>query len=198
MKKQFAFTLLLALAIVASIFGGRAKADSPVAIGQPVGDFKALDLSGKEQTLASVKGQKGTVLIFLSTQCPVVKAYIARIEQIAEDYRARGINVVGINSNSTEPMDDVKNHASANKLSFTVLKDNNNKIADQLGALHTPEAFVLDASGKLVYHGRVDNNRDLSQVTSNDLRDALDAVIAGKQVAKPEAAAFGCSIKRTS
>ena len=65
-----------------------------------------------------------------------------------------------------------------------------------LDAQHTPETFFLDAGNKLVYHGRIDNNRNPEMVQSNDLRDAIDATLAGKPVVKTEAAAFGCSIKR--
>ena len=81
-------------------------------------------------------------------------------------------------------------------LTFSILKDTGNKIADALGATRTPEAYFLDANNRLLYHGRVDNSRDLSQVNSNELRDALDATLAGKPVAKTTANAFGCSIKR--
>jgi hypothetical protein len=90
----------------------------------------------------------------------------------------------------------MKEQIDNEKFSFVILKDNGNKIADMLGAERTPEVYFLDASNKLVYHGRIDNNRDMSRVESNDLRDAIDATLAGKPVVKTEAAAFGCSIKR--
>src|SRR2546427_502058 len=72
------------------------------------------------------------------------------------------------------------------------------KIADRFGANHTPEAYVIDASGKLVYHGRIDNSQNTANITSNDLRDALDALLAGKPIQKTTSVAFGCSIKRVS
>ena len=65
-----------------------------------------------------------------------------------------------------------------------------------LGATRTPEAYFLDASNKLLYHGRIDNSRDITQVNSSELRDALEATLAGKPVSKATANAFGCSIKR--
>jgi hypothetical protein len=77
-----------------------------------------------------------------------------------------------------------------------ILKDNGNRIADALGATRTPEVYFLDASNKLLYHGRIDNSRDTSQVNANDLRDALEATLSGKPVTKTTASAFGCSIKR--
>jgi peroxiredoxin len=169
---------------------------SGIGIGQPVADFKLPDADGHEQSLASLKGEHGTVIIFVSAQCPMVKAYAERIEKLAQDYRARGVNVVGINSNVTETADDIKGHIKRENFSFVVLRDKGNKVADLLGAERTPEVFFLDASNKLVYHGRIDNHRDLAQVQTSDLRNAIDETLAGKAVTKTEAAAFGCTIKR--
>ncbi|HEV3468069.1 MAG TPA: redoxin domain-containing protein, partial [Pyrinomonadaceae bacterium] len=98
--------------------------------------------------------------------------------------------------NSSEPAAEVKQHAAANGLNFTILKDPGNQIADRYDAQVTPEAYLLDASGKLVYHGRIDNSRYGYVITSTELRDAVEAVLAGKPVEKAGAKAFGCSIKR--
>src|SRR5262249_21776014 len=111
---------------------------------------------------------------------------------------AKGINIVGINANNTEPSVEVKSHASEKGLKFTILKDDGNKIADRFGATHTPEVYVLDASNKLVYHGRIDNAQNPERITSNDLREALDEMLAGKAITKTTNMAFGCSIKRVS
>jgi peroxiredoxin len=197
--KNYRFALFLALILAASAavaFANGNEKSSGVSIGQPVADFKLPDADGLERSLASVKGKNGTVLIFISAQCPVVRAYNERIEKLAQDYRARGVNVVGINSNVTESTEDIKRHISDNKFSFVVLRDANNKIADMLGAERTPEVYFLDAANKLVYHGRIDNNKNVEMVQANDLRDAIDATLAGKPVVKTEAAAFGCTIKR--
>jgi peroxiredoxin len=199
MKKLSTLALVLfAAALAFAAAPPDEKAGAPVAVGSVVGDFKLPDASGKEHSLASLKGEKGTVLIFVATQCPVSNAYNARMQKLAQDYRARGVNVVGINSHSTEPASAVKQHASENNLSFTILKDDGNRVADRLGARVTPEAYLLDASGKLVYRGRIDNSRSGDSVSSNDLRDALEAVLAGKAVERAEVNAFGCSIKRVS
>ena len=165
-------------------------------IGSTIEDFTLPDTDGKERSLNAVKGKNGTVLIFIAVQCPVSNAYNERMEKLAQDYRARGISVIGINANATEPADSVKAHAAAHNLTFTILKDPGNKIADRLGATRTPEAYLLDANNRLLYHGRINNSRDVAQVTSNDLRDAIEATLAGKRVAKTTATAFGCSIKR--
>jgi peroxiredoxin len=197
--KNYRFALALALIFAASAsaaFAHGNEKSNGISIGQPVADFKLPDADGKEQSLEAVKGKNGTVIIFISAQCPMVRAYNERIEKLAQDYRARGVNVVGINSNVTESTADIKRHISDNNFSFVVLRDKNNKIADMLGAERTPEVYFLDAANKLVYHGRIDNHKDVSLVQANDLRDAIEATLSGKPVVKTEAAAFGCSIKR--
>jgi peroxiredoxin len=200
MKKLFAVSLgLAAVFVMANAFSAHAvRPDLPMPppIGATIDEFTLPDVNGKDHSLASLKGKNGTVLIFISVQCPISNAYNERMEKLAQDYKARGINVVGINSNVTEPSDSVKAHAATNKLTFVILKDNGNKIADALGATKTPETYFLDPSNKLLYHGRIDNNKDLAQVNTSDLRLALDAALAGKPIEKTTAMAFGCTIKR--
>ncbi|MEP6818039.1 MAG: thioredoxin family protein [bacterium] len=199
MKKLATISLmfaLLAIALLVSARTGVADIPTPPIIGSTIGDFTLPDTSGIDHSLASLKGKNGALLIFIAVQCPVSNAYNERMEKLAQDYKARGINVVGINANSTESAADVKAHAAEKHLTFPILKDNGSKIADMLGATRTPEAYFLDASNKLLYHGRIDNSRDITQVNQSELRDALDATLAGKPVPKTTASAFGCSIKR--
>lgn len=147
-----------------------------------------------ESSLDPFKGRNGTVLIFVSVECPVDFGYVDRIERLVEDYRPRGINIVGISSNATETIDSIKQ--STHRFSFVILKDNGNKIADKFGARVTPEVFLLDATGNLVYHGRIDNSRAEGSVEVRDLRDAIEAILAGRSVPKAETQPFGCTIKR--
>jgi peroxiredoxin len=196
MRKLFAATLLFALALGSAQTPAGAFNANANAIGATVADFKLPDAEGKEHSLASLRGKNGTVLIFISTQCPVSNAYDARMEKLAQDLRGRGVNVVGINSNVAELPPDIKQHAAAKGLTFTILKDAGNRIADQLDAQVTPEAYFLDASNKLVYRGRIDNSRRGDEITSQELREAVEATLAGRPVAKSEVKAFGCSIKR--
>jgi peroxiredoxin len=203
MKKHFALPLFLASIIIiafAAVAGSGSTSDlpAPPAIGTMIDDFKLPDADGAEHSLKSLAGKNGAVLIFIATKCPVSNAYNDRMEKLAQDYKAKGINVIGINSNNTEPASEVKSHASEKHLTFTILKDDGNKIADRLGAMRTPEAYVIDASGKLVYHGRIDNAQNTANITSSDLRDALDEMLGGKPITKTGGAAFGCSIKRVS
>jgi peroxiredoxin len=204
MKKHFAISILLGSLLVitlAAVAGsGRSESDvpAPPAIGTVIDDFTLPDADGAAHSLKSAMGKKSTVLIFIATKCPVSNAYNDRMEKLAQDYKAKGVNVIGINSNNTEPTADVKSHAAEKHLTFLILKDDGNKIADRLGATRTPEAYVLDAGSKLVYHGRIDNSQKIEGITSNDLREALDEMLAGKAISKTGGAAFGCTIKRVS
>jgi len=204
MKKQYAVSLLVAslvvIALAAVAGSGRTDNDvpAPPTIGTVIDDFKLPDADGKEHSLKSLAGSKGAVVIFIATKCPVSNAYNGRMEKLAQEYKAKGINFIGINANNTEPASEVKSHAAEKGLTFTILKDDGNKIADRLGATRTPEAYALDANKKLVYHGRIDNSQKVEGITSEDLRDALNEMLAGKAVTKTGGAAFGCTIKRVS
>lgn len=202
MKKRSALTLLAATFLLSGVIvgSGRTIIENEIpaapAIGAIIEDFTLPDVDGTNRTFASLEGKNGSVIIFIAVQCPVSNAYNERMEKLAQDYKAKGINVIGINSNVGEDAGAVKAHASQNKLSFVVLKDPGNKIADRLGASKTPEAYFLDASNKLLYHGRIDNSKDPAGVNASELRDAIDLTLAGKPVEKTTATAFGCTIKR--
>src|SRR5436309_14847073 len=117
MKKYFGISLLLAaflvIALAAVAGSGRNPSDlpSPPAIGTIIDDFKLPDADGAEHSLKSLTGKHGAVIIFVATKCPVSNAYNDRMEKLAQDYKARGINVIGINSNNTEQAAEVKSHA---------------------------------------------------------------------------------------
>lgn len=202
MKKQRIFALSLAafLILVGAVVAGSGRTDEAAlvapAIGTAIEDFSLPDIDGKNQSLASLKGKNGAVLIFISSQCPVSNAYNERMELLAKDFSSRGIAVIGINANASESVEVVKAHAAEHHFTFAVLKDTGNKIADKLGASRTPEAYLLDGNNKLVYHGRIDNSKEQQGVNSSELRDAMDALLAGKPITKTTAMAFGCSIKR--
>jgi peroxiredoxin len=192
--RNVSILLALVFVIAGAVFAGEVPA--PPAIGSTIEEFSLPDVNGTERSLKSLAGKNGTVLLFIAVQCPVSNAYNERMEKLAEDYKAKGIAVVGINSNVAEDAAAVKSHAAEHKLSFPILKDPGNKIADKLGASVTPEAYLLDPSNKLIYHGRIDNSRNAAQIETSDLRNALDAALSGKPVEKTEAKAFGCTIKR--
>jgi peroxiredoxin len=191
-----AFVFVIAGVAATGTYAVEGEVPAPPAIGATIDDFSLPDVDGTERSLKSLAGKKGTVLLFIAVQCPVSNAYNERMEKLAADYKAKGIAVIGINSNVKEDAAAVKAHAAEHKLSFAILKDPGNKIADKLGASVTPEAYFIDPNNKLLYHGRIDNSRNADQIETSDLRNALDAALAGKAVEKTEAKAFGCTIKR--
>lgn len=192
LRNAASLTLLAALA-----GAGVALAEGP-AIGAAAPNFQLTSVDGKSFSLAdSAKAHKATVVMFIATKCPYSNAYNDRMKKMADEYAAKGVQFVGINSNVSEPADEVQKHGKEHGFAFPLMKDPGNKVADLYDARRTPEVFVVDPQGKVVYHGRIDENyEDASKVTSPDLRNALDAVLSGKPIEKAETKAFGCTIKR--
>lgn len=169
-----------------------------ITIGGKVPNLKLQTLSGTATQLHSLNGQNGTLLLFVATKCPVSNDYNERMATLAKDYTSRGFAVIGINSNKTEPADEVSKHAAENGLAFSILKDPDNAVADYFGASFTPEAYLFDRDWTLRYHGRIDDSRNAANITSQDLRTAMDALQTGKAVPIAETKAFGCTIKRVA
>lgn len=167
-----------------------------VEVGKKAPAFTLKDADGKDHTLDGFLKNKYTVLMFIATQCPVSNAYNERMAELGKNYSSKEIAFVGINSNKQEDVAEIKEHSAKEGFTFPVLKDWNNVVADAYGAQVTPEVFVLDNKGVLQYHGRIDDNKNASNIKTNDLRETLDALLAGKAVSRTETKAFGCSIKR--
>lgn len=190
MKYIFSFLFLTA----AIVFGGELKS---LKIGSDVPAFTLKNHDGKEFSLNNVlKENKLTVVMFISTECPVSNAYNDRMGKLFETYTRKGVSILAVNANKAEDVKTIAVHAKEHGFKFPVLKDEKNKIADLYGAEVTPETFLIDRKGKLLYHGRIDDNRKVDNVQSHDLSAALDAVLAGKSVTRAEAKAMGCTIKR--
>lgn len=183
----------------AAIFVGltNVQAADALNLGEKMEDFKLPDADAKQFAFNDLKGKNGTVIVFLSIQCPVVnKDYAARLAALGKEMAGKGVNVVGINSNATETAEQVKANAETRGYGFTVLIDKGNVIADRLAATKTPEVYYFDKDNKLVYRGAIDNDKKGDNVTENYLSNAVADVTAGKPVAKAETVGFGCGIKR--
>lgn len=165
-----------------------------VPVGTRFADFQVTDLDGKPVTIKAANGI--TAVLFVATQCPVSNAYNDRMNALYKDYAAKGVHFVFVNSNRTEPADEVRRHLAKHKLTYLVYKDPNSGIANRFNAQVTPEVYLLDAAGALRYHGSIDDSRVIERVRDNRARKALDALLAGQPVAVPESKAFGCTIKR--
>ena len=139
---------------------------------------------------------KATAVIFVSTKCPVSNAYNERMKAVHDEYAGKGIQFAFVNANSNEPADEVAAHAKSNGWTWKVYKDVDNVLADRVNAQYTPEVFLFDKAGTLIYHGRIDDSREEANIKSRDFRAALDAALAGKAVPAADTKAFGCTIKR--
>ncbi|MFQ5817771.1 MAG: redoxin domain-containing protein [Terriglobia bacterium] len=177
-------------------YSGPSAPPPEVAVGGAVADFTLADTNGQAHSLASLRGSQGTLLLFISTRCPVSNNYNERMETLHRNYGVRGIRVVGINPNRTEPVEEVRQHAQEKGLTFVVLKDVGNRIADYFGASVTPEAYLLDTKNVLRYHGRLDADQHEPSLKANELRVALEALLDGREITNIGKKAFGCSIKR--
>ena len=195
--KHTGLVFAIILAVVSLFMASTANAQGPK-IGSAVENFTLTDINGKSQSLDSLKGKNGAVVVFLSAQCPVVRGYHQRINQIAADYEAKGINFIGVNSNVSESLEWIRSNAAEYQYKFPVLIDKGNVLADKLGATVTPEAYYLDAKNTLLYHGAIDNDRSGRNVTDMYLKTAFDASLTGKKITRTSANAFGCSIRKTA
>ena len=172
--------------------------DASTAPMTQVAPFSLPDTDGKSVEVGNWDKSKATVIMFVATQCPVSNAYNERMAKLAQDYSAKGVRFVGVNSNKQEDVAEIAEHSKENGFSFPVLKDKNNVIADKFAAKVTPEIYVVDSKGELAYHGQIDNSQNESKVKARPMAAALDEILAGEPVKQSEAAAFGCSIKRVN
>jgi peroxiredoxin len=176
-------------------------AEAPPAPAKAVENFQLPDArTGKQVSLAEFKDRKAVVVVFLGTACPISNAQLAELIRLHAEYAPKGVHFLGINSNHADKAERVARHAKENDVPFPVLKDEGAVVADLFGATRTPEAFVLDSVRAIRYRGRVNDRYDIDvkklKATTRELGDALDAVLAGKEVAVAATSAPGCKISR--
>jgi peroxiredoxin len=179
----FALALLLPV-------GAAADRRTPPAIGSDVPDVQATSVQGEPLSLrAATAGHRAVVLVFLSTVCPYANYFAGHIREMAETYGPKGVLFVGVYSNGWESREEAAAHGRERGFAFPIVKDEGHVIADAIGATRTPEAFLIDTSGRLRYRGRV-----MSKQEAPELRRALEAVLEGRRVRNPVTKAFGCAI----
>jgi len=167
----------------------------------PAVDAKLKGIDGKEPELGSLKGEKGTLIVFTCVHCPVVEALQERMVALGNEYAKKGIGVVFVNSNdpgkyASDGIEGMRRQAKKQGYEFPYLVDETSDIARKFGAKRTPELFLFDADGELVYHGTVDDSpRDAGKVSKRYLKNALEAVLEGDEVPVKTTRAIGCSIK---
>jgi len=154
-----------------------------------------LPLPGEAGTLLG-NARGPTVVVSLSSRCPCSEAYDGRLRALAEEWRARGVRFVGFVASADETAAQVAAFQRAAELPFPVFKDEGGALAEALGATVTPEAFLLDRAGRVVYHGQIDDNRNPQRTRVRYLDAALQAVREGRPPPVRETRAAGCAIAR--
>ncbi len=194
MNRGLSVALVASLAVAGSAFG--------LNIGDkaPSTTVKMKNVDGSDVTIADVAGKQGTLVVFSCNHCPFVKAWQGRIASVGNAAKAKGLGVIIINSNDpTEYPEDsyAEMQKRSKELGFTFpyVVDATSDVARAFGATRTPEAFLFDKDGKLVYHGAIDDSKEADQVTKHFLQDAIDAALAGKAVPVAETKFVGCGIK---
>ena len=192
-------TLAKAMAIALALATPAAALDLGAAIPERAVKMRSVD--GRELSIADTSGGKGTLVIFTCNHCPWAKAWEERIVLLGNTYQKRGVGVIAVNANdpkehAEDGFDEMVKRAKSRDFQFPYVVDGGSKVARAFGAERTPEAFLFDANGILVYHGTIDDNaEDPSGVKQHFLGDALEAVATGQPVQTKETKALGCSIK---
>jgi thioredoxin-related protein len=201
--KQARYLLPILLAFVVMAF--RLTGDPlPIGASMPAGDIKMKDVSGKIVSLNEVKTNHGLLVMFSCNTCPYVIKNQDRTKQILSHAAAQKIGVIVLNSNEAYRSGEdsyaaMKTYALEQNYQWFYTVDSNHSIADAFGANRTPECFLFDKDGKLVYHGAIDDSpTDATKVTRNHLHIAIDELSSQKTIAVKESKSVGCTIKRKS
>jgi len=195
-----AFALALTLVALVTGLSLAAQPGSELAIGAKGPDFNLKGTDGTMHSLVSVKGDKGTAVVFTCNECPYSKGYEDRLIELAKAFEPQGIGFVAINANDPKivPGDSFEfmvQRAKQKGFPYPYVVDETQEVAAAYGARVTPHIFLLDAQGVLAYRGRVDDALKVEEVKRRDLRVALDALVSGKPVPVAETKAFGCGVK---
>lgn len=177
-------------------------ASTMLPLGTQAPDFALTNVDGKTVSLADFESASALLVIFMCNHCPFVKHIASGLANLAEEYQAKGVAVVGISSNDVEnyPQDSpeaMKQEARDQGYSFPYLFDETQSVAKAYRAACTPDFFVFDKQQQLAYRGQMDSSRPGSgiPVTGEDLRQALDRVLAGDSVNGDQTPSIGCNIK---
>jgi peroxiredoxin len=171
-------------------------------LGTSAPDFNLSDPSGKRVSLSDYKDSPALLVAFICNHCPFVKHIRREFASFAKEYQARGVGIVAINSNDVEnyPQDSPEKMAEEIKQSgytFPYLYDESQEVAKAYRAACTPDFYLFDRDHRLVYRGQFDDSRpgNARPVTGADMRDALDAVLAGQAIREDQKPSVGCNIK---
>jgi len=194
--------IMMFLAVGISAMAFTLTAVLPIGADMPKATLKMKDISGKEVSIKDEAKKNGVLVMFSCNTCPYVIKNEKRTVAIAEYAQRMFVGVILLNSNeaqrtSDDSFEEMKKYAAEKKYSWSYVVDKNNEVADAFGANRTPECFLFDKDLKLVYHGAIDDNpTDDSKVTRQHLKEAINELVAGKDITVKESRSVGCTIKR--
>jgi peroxiredoxin len=200
MKKLSAFAVLGAFALLSFLPIEELKIGSDM----PMADVKMKDISGKEISLKEAAGKNGTLVMFSCNTCPYVVKNQTRTNEIMEYALKNNVGTIILNSNEAnrgkdDSFKDMQAYAKEQGYKWYYAVDQNNAIADAFGASRTPEIYLFDDGGKLVYHGAIDDSpADAASVKRVHTKVAIDEMVSGKDVSVKTSKSIGCAIKRKS
>ena len=194
-------TSLLITLFSATVVVGQIPAVLSIGSAIPMSDVKMKSVSGKQVTIKDALKKNGVLVMFSCNTCPYVVKYQTRTLETIKEAEKRNIGVVIVNSNEeyrtdADSYDAMKLYAKKQGYTVPYVLDSKSALADAFGATRTPECYLFDASGKLIYHGAIDDNATASQVGRKHLFTAIDESLAGKEVSVKETRSIGCMIKR--
>ncbi|HDP34734.1 MAG TPA: redoxin domain-containing protein [Candidatus Hydrogenedentes bacterium] len=191
-----AAAVLAGCLVVCPVGCGAQDLAEPPQIGAALPGFELPDLDGKLHTLEQYRG-KIVVIEMASQHCPWSRGADPHLVELANKYADKNVVFLGVDSHNSTSAEDIKKYAEEKKKTYTILKDEGNKYADALGARTTPEVYVVDKDGKLVYHGAFDNRSNPDEKGDKPYVDmAIQAAIEGKSADPDRVKSWGCSIKR--
>ncbi|HVV04531.1 MAG TPA: thioredoxin family protein [Puia sp.] len=179
-----------------------ALATLPIGAAIPKADVKVKDVSGKELTLQEAKQTNGLLVMFTCNTCPYVIRNQSRTKDVCAYAQSNKIGVVLLNSNEGDrqggnSFEEMQSYAKSQGYQWYYALDSKSVMADAFGASRTPECYLFDKSGKLVYHGAIDDSPgDAGQVKRHHLKEAIQEMMQGREVSVKETRSVGCSINR--
>ncbi len=191
---------LLMIAVSALPLWARESNVEPKPIGKHIAEFELKDFRGKTHKLSDYSESKVVVLAFIGCECPVAKRYSVTLQQLADQFADDQVTILAVDANQHDSMTEMAAFARIHSLKIPFLKDLANRLADDVGARRTPEVVLLDQARTIQYRGRIDDHFLVGNVrdaaTRNDLKIAIEEVLAGKKVSVPETDPVGCHIGR--
>jgi len=208
--KLSSLTLIFSLFFAPAVFAAQTQNFPTLELGATAPDFKLPGADGKKYALKDFKKSAILIVVFTCNHCPTAQYYEERLKKIVEDYKAKGVALVAISPNDPrsvrldelgytdlgDSFKEMKVRAKYRHFNFPYLYDGEKEeVSHAYGPVATPHAFVFDQQRKLRYRGRIDDSERPEYVTVHDLRNALDALVAGREIEVNQTKSFGCSIK---